>query len=101
MLFHQETNIIDLQGEISEPGELTSQYVSSLGLTGGVTGGIRSTSVPSQFGPTRSSVGAGGGQVRAQRQSVIQGAHPVYSLMGSPGSSGRSKKIVLPPPGAY
>jgi len=84
-------------GEISEPSELTGQYVSSLsgGSSGVVTGGIRSYSSPGG-GPTRS----GGSTTKAQRQSVIQGAHPVYSLMGSPGS-GRTKKIVLPPPGAY
>merc|ERR1712137_408963 len=83
-------------GEISEPSELTSQYVSSLGLSSS-TGGV-SYSSPGRFGggPTRS----GGSTTKAQRQSVIQGAHPVYSLMGSPGS-GRTKKIVLPPPGAY
>mmetsp|Transcript_131765 Transcript_131765/g.196340 ORF Transcript_131765/g.196340 Transcript_131765/m.196340 type:complete len:362 (-) Transcript_131765:55-1140(-) len=84
-------------GEISDPSELTSQYISS--LSGASPSGVRSYSTPKTFGggPSR----AGGSQVKAQRQSVIAGAHPVYSLMGSPGSTGRSKKIVLPPPGAY
>jgi len=97
-------------GEIGEPSELTSQYISSLTPVSSA----RSTPVSTpgtpgspfgpyvgRGGPTRAVNRNSGDQVKASRQSVIEGAHPVYSLMGSPGSSGRSKKIVLPPPGAY
>lgn len=83
-------------GEISEPSELTSSYINELTSTLSNSGN-RSYAAYSSNSPTR----AGGGTTKAQRQSVIAGAHPIYSLMGSPGSSGRSKKVVLPPPGAY
>ena len=54
---------------------------------------------PARLAPTRAP--AGDGTVKANRQSVVEHAHPIYSLMGSPGSQRASKKIVLPPPGAY
>jgi len=87
-------------GEISEPSELTSSYISELCTLRSSSGGVYGGYSPS--GPTRASPCTSGSTTpAAKRQSVINGAHPIYSLMGTPGSSGRSKKIVLPPPGAY
>merc|ERR1712137_133157 len=82
---------VNKTGEITEASELNAQLLNEL-----------STATPSPMaarGPSRAS--PGGGQVKSSRQSVIGGAHPVYSLMGNSPSSGRTKKVVLPPPGAY
>ena len=78
-------------GEITEGSELTDGYLNELSSAGGVNAG--------RLAPTRAPTGDG--TVKANRQSVIENAHPIYSLMGSPGSQRNSKKIVLPPPGAY
>jgi len=84
-------------GEISEPSEFNSQYLNELGAPSPSTSYGGSYGANRFGGPTRSS----GASPAASRSSVIQGAHPVYSLMGASPNSGRSKKVVLPPPGAY
>jgi len=86
---------VNKTGEISEGSELTDGYLRDLASSGPV----RPTSM---VGPSRAAISSSDGQVRAARQSVVTTAHPIYSLMGSGnGGSQRSKKVVLPPPGAY
>jgi len=76
-------------GEISDASEITEAFLRECGGSPHV----------GQHGPTRASRLPTDGTVKANRQSVISNAHPVYSLMG--GNTNRAKKIVLPPPGAY
>jgi hypothetical protein len=79
-------------GEISEPSELNDALLRDL----------TTASFGSPSGPTRASnrtMSDDAGENKARRQSVVTTSHPVYSLMGS--GSPRTKKVVLPPPGAY
>lgn len=79
-------------GEISEPSELNDALLRELS----------SSLHGSPAGPTRASnrlLSDDPGENKARRTSSIQTAHPVYSLMGN--SSPRTKKVVIPPPGAY
>lgn len=94
--------------EVSEPSEVTEQYIREALQPKPVASYGSSTTSSNSLSPawsrdpgapswaTRSSAA---GANKARPKSMIENAHPVYSLMSQPNRL--SKKIVIPPPGAY
>lgn len=82
--------------EVSDPSEVTEQYLRESMQTrpmGGSGGYLSPASAAQPSWAQRRT------ENKPRPKSVITSAHPVYSLMGQ--SNRNSKKIVLPPPGAY
>jgi twinfilin-like protein len=86
-------------GEISDRSELTDQYLREL---------TQARAPSSPMGPSRASPARpswvkndnNNDNKAARPTSMVDNAHPVYSLMTS-NPSRAGKKIVIPPPGAY